>query len=160
MTGEDKTSWARDIHRQVYELVLILAMLVVVAAGYHLWSHVSVEQVRNNINDHHLVANSQYLRAMEELRNLQMHHTQRHETDTLQESSRWNQDFAQANNQQSVIYHLVEEAIEAATHRDDFGPFNRLVDVLSRPGEFDPANTLFAPPPMPEQILRHTVCGT
>ena len=81
-----------------------------VAAGYHLWSHVSVEKVRNNINDHHLVANSQYLRAMEELRNLQMHHTERHETDTNTNNG-WNQRFVKADNQQSVIYHLVEEAI-------------------------------------------------
>lgn len=56
--------------------------------------------------------------------------------------------------------HLVEEAIEAATRRDDFEPFNRLVDVLSRPGEFDPANMRFATPPLPEQIVRQTFCGT
>lgn len=56
--------------------------------------------------------------------------------------------------------HLVEEAIEAATRQDDFEPFNRLVDVLSQPGRFDPGNTRFAMPPLPEQIVRQTFCGT
>ena len=67
-------SWAGDIRRQIYELVALLALLVVIAAGYDVWSHVSIERVRVEINDHHLVANSHYLRAMEELRNLQGHH--------------------------------------------------------------------------------------
>ena len=56
--------------------------------------------------------------------------------------------------------HLVEEAIEVATRQGDFEAFNRLVDVLSQPGTFDPANARFAMPPLPEQIVRQTFCGT
>ena len=73
MRTADK-SWARDIRRQVFELIFILAALVIAAAGYDFWSYVSIERVRTEINNHHLLANSHYLRAMEELRNLQIHH--------------------------------------------------------------------------------------
>lgn len=56
--------------------------------------------------------------------------------------------------------HLVEEAIEAATRRKDFEPFNSLVDVLSQPGRFDNKKTPYATPPRPEQVVSQTFCGT
>jgi len=56
--------------------------------------------------------------------------------------------------------HLVEEAIEAATKRQDFGPFHALVDVLAQPFEFDLTRTRFATPPRPDQLVRQTFCGT
>ena len=68
------TNWAGDIRRQVYELISILVLLVAAAAGYDYWTHYSIERIRHELNDYHLIANSHYLRAMEELRNLQTHH--------------------------------------------------------------------------------------
>ena len=56
--------------------------------------------------------------------------------------------------------HLVEEAILAAEKHQDFEPFNRLVDILAQPFEFDPANARYAMPPKPEQVVRQTFCGT
>lgn len=56
--------------------------------------------------------------------------------------------------------HLVEEAIEAATRRKDFEPFNQLVDVLSRPDKFDNDKARYAIPPRPEQVVSQTFCGT
>ncbi len=56
--------------------------------------------------------------------------------------------------------HLVEEAIEAATSQQDFGPFHTLVDVLAQPFEFDTTRTRFATPPRPDQVVRQTFCGT
>ncbi len=56
--------------------------------------------------------------------------------------------------------HLVEEAIVAAEKHQDFEPFNRLVDLLAAPFEFDMANARYATPPRPEQVVRQTFCGT
>jgi uncharacterized protein YdiU (UPF0061 family) len=56
--------------------------------------------------------------------------------------------------------HLVEEAISAAEKHQDFGPFNRLVDILANPFEFNRTNTRHAIPPRPEQVVRQTFCGT
>jgi len=56
--------------------------------------------------------------------------------------------------------HLVEEAINAAEKHQDFEPFNRLVDILANPFEFNRANTGYAIPPRPEQVVRQTFCGT
>jgi uncharacterized protein YdiU (UPF0061 family) len=56
--------------------------------------------------------------------------------------------------------HLVEEAIEAATNRQDFDPFHTLVDVLAKPFDFDRTRTHFATPPSPDQVVRQTFCGT
>ncbi len=56
--------------------------------------------------------------------------------------------------------HLVEEAISAAEKQQDFGPFNRLVDILATPFEFSPDNARYAIPPRPEQVVRQTFCGT
>lgn len=111
MNVEHKNSWARDIHRQVYELVLILTLLFIVATGYDIWSHVSIEKVRNNINDYHLVANSRYLRAMEELRNMQVHDAGRRETATGDAAESRDSALVPADNQLAVIYHLVADAI-------------------------------------------------
>jgi uncharacterized protein YdiU (UPF0061 family) len=56
--------------------------------------------------------------------------------------------------------HLVEEAIDAAVKRQDYGPFHTLVDVLAKPFEFDEAFARYAKPPKPEQVVSQTFCGT
>jgi len=56
--------------------------------------------------------------------------------------------------------HLVEEAIVAAETRQDFGPFHKLVEVVTKPFDFDTALTRYAKPPLPGQQVRQTFCGT
>ena len=56
--------------------------------------------------------------------------------------------------------HLVEEALNAAIERDDFGPFGQLIEVLSRPFDDNPAFARYAVPPQPEQLVLRTFCGT
>lgn len=56
--------------------------------------------------------------------------------------------------------HLVEDAIQAATHDDDFAPFHRLVDVLAQPGQFNSDLARYATPPQPEEVVKQTFCGT
>ena len=87
---------------------------------------------------------------------------------------RWKQrltsDSVEARKRQAGMYavnpvyiprnHLVEEAIQAAEKQQDFEPFNRLVDILANPFEFNAANTRYATPPLPEQVVRQTFCGT
>jgi uncharacterized protein YdiU (UPF0061 family) len=56
--------------------------------------------------------------------------------------------------------HLVEEAISAAEKRLDFDIFDKLVDVLANPFEYDTAKVHYAYPPRPGQVVRQTFCGT
>lgn len=56
--------------------------------------------------------------------------------------------------------HLVEEAINAAERHEDFEPFNFLLDLLANPFGFDAANSRYALPPEPEQVVTQTFCGT
>jgi uncharacterized protein YdiU (UPF0061 family) len=57
--------------------------------------------------------------------------------------------------------HRVEEAIEAAVRRGDFGPFEVLADVLARPYDDQPERAhLAAPPPGREWRAYRTFCGT
>ena len=56
--------------------------------------------------------------------------------------------------------HLVEEAIDAAVHQQDFKPFHALIDVLAQPFEFNDAQAHYAMPPRPEQVVKQTFCGT
>ncbi len=56
--------------------------------------------------------------------------------------------------------HRVEEAIEAAVARADFGPFETLVDVLTTPYSDQPEHAYLAEPPGPEQRAYKTFCGT
>jgi uncharacterized protein YdiU (UPF0061 family) len=56
--------------------------------------------------------------------------------------------------------HRVEEAIEAAVRRDDFGPFERLADVLTHPYDDLPEHADLAAPPGPEWRSYRTFCGT
>lgn len=56
--------------------------------------------------------------------------------------------------------HLVEAMIAAAVERDDFGPFEALLHVLSKPyGEQPGADAYAAPPIVPDHGYR-TFCGT
>jgi uncharacterized protein YdiU (UPF0061 family) len=56
--------------------------------------------------------------------------------------------------------HLVEEAIAAAVEREDLAPFEALVEVLARPFEDQPGRDRYAEPPLPEQRVLRTFCGT
>jgi uncharacterized protein YdiU (UPF0061 family) len=56
--------------------------------------------------------------------------------------------------------HRIEEAIQAATERDDFAPFETLVRVLARPFEDQPDAAHLAEPPAPDERVQQTFCGT
>lgn len=56
--------------------------------------------------------------------------------------------------------HLVEEAISAAVRLEDFGPFEDLIRVLSRPFDDQPGRERYTLPPKPEEVVRQTFCGT
>ena len=56
--------------------------------------------------------------------------------------------------------HLVEEALTAATALGDFGPFERLLEVITRPFNDQPGREVYSLPPRPEQVVHATFCGT
>jgi serine/tyrosine/threonine adenylyltransferase len=56
--------------------------------------------------------------------------------------------------------HRIEEVIEAAVSRDDFAPFEKLLDVLSKPHKDQPDFAEYAKPPEPDQRVLRTFCGT
>ncbi len=56
--------------------------------------------------------------------------------------------------------HMVEAALNVAMERQDFQPFEELVDVVSRPYEDRPGLERYATPARPEECVRQTFCGT
>ncbi len=56
--------------------------------------------------------------------------------------------------------HRIEAVIRAAVDHDDFAPFERLAAVLARPYEEQPDAAEYALPPLPEERVTHTFCGT
>jgi len=56
--------------------------------------------------------------------------------------------------------HRVEEAIDAAVARNDFEPFEQLLEVLASPFDDQPSHQRYAAPPRPEEVVRQTFCGT
>jgi len=56
--------------------------------------------------------------------------------------------------------HLVEAALEAAVDRQDFGPFEELLEVVARPFEDRPGLERYAAPPEPGERVYQTFCGT
>jgi uncharacterized protein YdiU (UPF0061 family) len=57
--------------------------------------------------------------------------------------------------------HRVEEALGAASADADFGPFNRLIDVLAQPFDERPGLETYVAPAPPEITARYrTFCGT
>jgi uncharacterized protein YdiU (UPF0061 family) len=56
--------------------------------------------------------------------------------------------------------HRVAQAIEAAVRRDDFEPFETLLRVLARPYDDQPELHQLADPPLPQERVRQTFCGT
>jgi uncharacterized protein YdiU (UPF0061 family) len=56
--------------------------------------------------------------------------------------------------------HLVEAALAAAVERQDYGPFEALLSVLSRPWHDDPALAAYARGPREEERVLQTFCGT
>ena len=55
--------------------------------------------------------------------------------------------------------HRIEAVIQAAV-KDDYKPFEELLAVLSKPYEDQPEFAAYAEPPLPEQRVTQTFCGT
>ena len=56
--------------------------------------------------------------------------------------------------------HLVEAALDAATSRQDFRPFEDLLAVISRPYDERPGLEKYSAPAGPEELVLQTFCGT
>ncbi|HEX2725711.1 MAG TPA: YdiU family protein [Beijerinckiaceae bacterium] len=56
--------------------------------------------------------------------------------------------------------HRVEAVIDAAIARNDFGPFDELLGVVTRPYEDQPDLAHYADPPEPYERVLQTFCGT
>jgi uncharacterized protein YdiU (UPF0061 family) len=56
--------------------------------------------------------------------------------------------------------HLVEDLIAAAVERDDFGPFHEMLAVVTRPFDDQPGKERYAEPPLPDERVLQTFCGT
>ena len=56
--------------------------------------------------------------------------------------------------------HLVEEALNTAMWKQDFHPFEKLLDAVSRPYDDRPNLDHYATPARPEECVRQTFCGT
>jgi uncharacterized protein YdiU (UPF0061 family) len=56
--------------------------------------------------------------------------------------------------------HLVEAALDAASQRQDFQPFEKLLDAVSRPYEERPGLEMYEMPARPEERVLQTFCGT
>ena len=56
--------------------------------------------------------------------------------------------------------HRIEAIIEAAVERGDFAPFEELSEVLSRPYEERSSFAAYTQPPLPEERVMQTFCGT
>jgi uncharacterized protein YdiU (UPF0061 family) len=54
----------------------------------------------------------------------------------------------------------LEAALDAAMERQDFQPFEGLLDVVSRPYEDRPGLERYATPARPEECVSQTFCGT
>ena len=56
--------------------------------------------------------------------------------------------------------HRVEAMIEAAIEREDFRPFNELLEVLATPFVDQARYAQYAQPPEPHERVHQTFCGT
>ncbi|WP_166306672.1 protein adenylyltransferase SelO [Bradyrhizobium sp. 2S1] len=56
--------------------------------------------------------------------------------------------------------HRIEAVIQAAVTNDDYAPFEELLTVLAKPFEDQPQFAAYADPPLPEQRVTQTFCGT
>jgi uncharacterized protein YdiU (UPF0061 family) len=56
--------------------------------------------------------------------------------------------------------HRVEEALSAAVERDDYAPFDALLNILVRPFDDQPELAAFADPAPDGQGCYRTFCGT
>ena len=55
--------------------------------------------------------------------------------------------------------HRVEQVIDAA-YAGDFSPFEDLLDVLKTPFTAKPHFQAYEAPPLPDEIVHQTFCGT
>ncbi|MBK7584499.1 MAG: YdiU family protein [Myxococcales bacterium] len=56
--------------------------------------------------------------------------------------------------------HQIQAVIDAAVGSADLRPFEQLIDVLARPYDDQPEHAHLAEPPLPEERVRQTFCGT
>ncbi len=72
MTTYQETSWRNAIRRYVYEMLILLVILVLIAIGYRAWMQSSSNNIRRYINNYHLASTAHYLKAIDEIREVQI----------------------------------------------------------------------------------------
>ena len=73
MNTHDTASWSGDIRRYVLEMLVLLILLLALGACYSIWADRRLEGIEREANTFHLATNAHYLRAMQELRKIQIH---------------------------------------------------------------------------------------
>ena len=72
MTVAIEYSWAEAIRKNVYQMGILIALFSLAVFGYQSWYSNSSEKVDSLANDYHLSSTFHYLKAMEELRYMQL----------------------------------------------------------------------------------------
>lgn len=70
MSSSKDTRWAADIRRYIYEILLLVVLLILIATGFSQWRQHTEDLNHRYSNDYHLASTSHYLKAMEELRHI------------------------------------------------------------------------------------------
>lgn len=72
MTKSSEISWPGAIRRYVYEMMILLVILALIAIGYRAWVLNSSDKIRRYINNYHLASTAHYLKAKEQFREVQI----------------------------------------------------------------------------------------
>ncbi len=71
MTTTSEISWTRLIRRYVHQLISLVFLLGLIAAGYISWHESTSDEYQRLASDYHLASSSHYLKAIAELRHTQ-----------------------------------------------------------------------------------------
>ena len=112
MNSRNKSFWSSDIGRHVYQLITLFIVLILVGAGYELWSHESLEHIERKANNYHLSVNLHYLRAMQEFWKIQAHHNSKSLRDSAKLNPEINSKPMLSESQHLTMHHLANNEIE------------------------------------------------
>ncbi|MGI9289322.1 MAG: putative bifunctional diguanylate cyclase/phosphodiesterase [Pseudomonadales bacterium] len=135
MTTTKETSWRNAIRRYVFEMLILLVILGLIAIGYRAWILSSSNNIRRYINNYHLASTAHYLKAIEEFREVQIlliHESARKYIDTELQLTAL---ASMREPNYSVMYYIILQKIRAGLelHRNFAdGRFGTLTAKLAR----------------------------
>jgi len=135
MNNKHEQNWAWIIQKNIYSLIILYLVLGVISASYIYWQKSLLVEIQKYANEYHLASNYHFIKAIEEIRKIEIHVAYSHNKTNHKRELHIKQIKGNDNHKHASSFYLIQREIQSALklHRHfSNDKFNYLTSRLQR----------------------------